>query len=228
MINVDATNWLPNLLIAVAFFAILTCISLPMIHYFSDMVSSIGLYHEDENFWIRIALLYRAYVILSIPIVSAVLMTLLNTQLVTNFLEALIISIGSYVIFPVTARVMSLACRPTPYICSRVNWQIIRARHRVKGVNDRRKEIYNDRRSLYISTIFSMVFAAWVIYVIILPVFVYFNGTDELTKSIHDLNLDYPTTFLLIIVYMILPLLYAFLGEAFLCITQVEESMKTP
>jgi hypothetical protein len=225
---IDATNWFPNLLIAVCFFTILTCISLPMIHYFSDMVSSIGLYHEDENFWVRIALLYRAYVILSIPIVSAVLIALLNTQLVTNFLEALIISIGSYVIFPVTARVLSLANRPTPYVCTRVNWKIIQTRHRAKGVDDKRREIYSDRRGLFISTIFSMVFVAWVIYVIILPVFVFFNGTEQLTKSIQSLNLDYPTTFLLVIIYMILPLFYAFLGEFCLCLTQVEDSMKTP
>ena len=225
---IDATNWLENLLIAVGFFIILTCISLPMLHYFSDMVSSVGLYHENENFFVRIGLLYRAYLILSIPIVSAVLMTLMNTGLVTNFLQALIISIGSYVIFPVTARVLSLAKKPTPYICSRVHWPTIRSRHRTKGVNDKRKEIYNDRRGLYISTIFSMVFAAWVIYVIILPVFVFFNGADQLTKSIQMLNLNYPTVFLLVIIYMILPLIYAIFGEICLCLTNVEDCMKTP
>lgn len=225
---IDSTNWLPNLLIAIAFFIILTCISIPTLHYFSDMVSCIGLYHENENFWVRIALLYRAYIVLSIPVVSAVLFALLSTQFVTNVFEALIISIGSYVIFPVTVRVLSLANRPTPYVCTRVNWQFVRAHNKTKGVHDKRKEIYNDRRGLYTSTVFSVVFMAWVVYVIVLPVYIYFNGTEQITKAFQSLNLDYQTAFPLVIIYMILPLLYALLGEFLLCITQIEESMKIP
>ena len=223
---IDDSNLIYQLLLSIGFFIILTFFSLPILHYFSNLLSSIGVYHKNERFIIRIALLYRAYVILSVPVIFAVATILANTGVITSILDALVIAIGSYVIFPITLRVLSLAKQPSPYVFNIINWKSKAEYNGQQTVDDEKHALLCERKERFISSVFSIILIAWIIYIIIMPVYIYLNGATMLDTLLQQLKLQYQSTFILILFFLGLPLIYAILGELCLKIVGVDDLMK--
>jgi len=171
--------------------------------------------------------------ILSIPIVFATVTLLMSTNMILNIFDAIVIAIGSYVIFPISARFFSLSKRPRPYICSVIAWgQFDKTDESCASkenfiIESRKREILIDRRERYLSSYFSIILIAWIIYIVICPVYIFLNGTEPLLPIYNGIKeISYHNMFLLGLMFLGLPLLYAFMGELFLYIANVEDILK--
>lgn len=210
-------------LLSVGFFLILSIISLPFLKYFSDLLSHIGIYHTQRPLGERILYLYRSYIILSVPMIFAVFLILLQTNVIPNPIQAMIMAMGSYVIIPLTVRILSLT-KWQPDICKIIRWGKVE----VKEKQWIRRELYFERKERLVSTIFSIIFLAWFVYIIIFPVYIYFNNADFLINILKQISTSPQVVFWFVISFFVLPFLYVIIGELILFITGRNEYLQTP
>lgn len=220
-----------DVVLSVGWVVLVTLLSLPMLRYISDLLTSIGMYHEEEAWTVRIGLLYKNYTLVSGPIIFAVFTMITATKLVNNIFDAGLIALGSYGIFPITMRVLSLSKKPGLYDVTRINWK--KFEKQTMGTEDSMKRLlFYEKKERHLSSAYSIILVGWILYIIILPIYKLIYGTgdvgsSEMVSSISD-SITYPEIYGLVILFLTLPLVYALIGEACLKIAGFDDLMKIP
>lgn len=225
-----------EVVLSVGWVIVITILSLPMLRSISDLLTSIGMYHEKENWIVRIGLLYKNYTLVSGPIIFAIFTMITATKLVNNIFDAGLIALGSYGIFPITIRVLSLSKKPELYDVARINWKLFETQSKERQSRETKDSMKRlllyEKKERYISSAFSIIFVGWILYIIILPVYMLIYHSDGIGfyETMASLNgsISYSESFGLVILFFTLPLLYALIGEFCLKLSGVDDLMKIP
>jgi len=215
-----------DVILSVGWVVVVTLLSLLMLRYISDLLTSIGMYHEEENWEVRIGLLYKNYTLVSGPIIFAVFTMITATNLVTNIFDAGLIALGSYGIFPITMRVLSLSKKPSLYDIVRIDWESF-DKQSAEIATSIKRSLLHEKKERYLSGTFSIIFVCWILYIIILPVYKLIYDSTEITL-LSGGAISFQELFGLTILFFVSPLLYAIVGELCLKLSGVDDLLKIP
>lgn len=174
------------IIVITLFFALLL---FPVIHNVSNLVTKLGVYHNEEPFWSqRMFKLYHTYIFISIPLIITIFIILSQNVGMEDPYKLSFISFGASFMIPLIGRLCSVSNRKL------TDGDPVREKERI------------------LSLVFSIIVGTLIIAVLIIIYKLTFY------KTIFNLNISgtYSTATVFIVVFFLLPIFTALVGEGIL------------